>query len=435
MEEKHAIRLKGVQKSFRILKKGKGSLLASGMIVWDALRGKKACKHGAFQYFEAVKPLDLEIRAGESVAIVGRNGSGKSTLLEMIAGTLQATGGEIAIEGRVSALLQLGSGFNPEFTGRENIYLNAVVLGLSRVQLEEKLQGILDFADIGEFLDQPVKTYSSGMRLRLAFSVMTAVDPDILIVDEALSVGDTFFQSKCVRWLEEFLARKKTFLCVSHDMFLIRRLCTRGIVMDEGRMICDSEVADAANLYYRLHGKKPVLDSLKSKEEPADPKGEDGSGRWIPLELNIKERTGDGRVMIDRIFTRPGMEETWKVGQWIQIRVGVVAKELLDAFEFGFGFRDRSGQLIGGYHSFYTDDSFSIRKCGVVHWLEFDLKLDLKPQLYLLTVGLAINHTVDDWYDLDCIWDCAQIAVQGSEIYWGLTPLPARNIKLIPRNG
>ncbi len=427
-----AIHLENVSKVYRMPVLGRDTFLGSWVVMWDALMGRYGVRHGRFRHFEALKPLDITIHPGESVAIVGRNGSGKSTLLQVIAGTLRASTGEVAVRGSMSALLQLGSGFNPDFTGRENIYLNGAMLGLSRSRIEEKLDDILSFADIGDFVNQPVRTYSTGMRLRLAFAVITAVDPDILIIDEALSVGDAFFQSRCVRWLEEYVSRDKTFLCVSHDMFMIKRLCQRGIVLDEGNMVCDADVSEAANLYYRLHRKKPVINRAINEEEKkagGDSKADSASREeaWKLLLLDFKERTGDGRVTIESVRTRPDIEGGAGVGDWLEVEVEVLAHEVVEDFQLGFGFRDRSGQLIGGYHSFFTGESISVTRPGDRRTMRFEIRLDLRPQLYLLVIGLAINHTTDDWYDLDCLWDCAKLAVSGPEPFWGLTPLPVRN--------
>jgi ABC-type polysaccharide/polyol phosphate transport system ATPase subunit len=428
----YSIDLENISKVYRIPKAGRESVIGSIAVTWDALMGRYGRKHSMFRHFEALQPLDLKIGVGEAVAIVGCNGSGKSTLLEIISGTLKATTGTAVVNGSLSALLQLGSGFDPDFTGIENVYMNGSMMGLSRNRIDEKLKDILEFADIGDFVYQPVRTYSTGMRLRLAFAVITAVDPDILIIDEALSVGDAFFQSRCVRWLEEYLERKKTFLCVSHDMFMIKRLCRRGIVLDMGKMVCDAEVAEAANLYYRLHRKKPTVNRAINQGAA----GVDGSTKagvprdreatWTPVELDIKERTGDGKVTIEALRTLPDLEGGAEVGDWLQVEVEILGHETVEEFHAGFGFRDRSGQLIGGHHTFYSGESFSISK-GERMVLKFDLKLDLKPQLYLLVVGLAINHTTDDWYDLDCLWDCAKLAVSGPEPFWGLTALPVRN--------
>lgn len=267
--------------------------------------------------------------------------------------------------------------------------------------------------------------------------MITAVDPEILIIDEALSVGDAFFQSRCVRWLEDYVARNKTFLCVSHDMFMIKRLCRRGIVLDEGKKVYDADAAEAANLYYRLHRKKPTVKrAINTPDEEADAEKADvemGGSReatWQPVQLDIKERTGDGRVTIEAVRTRPDLAGGCAVGEWLEVEIEVLVHEDIEEFHFGFGFRDRTGQLIGGYHSFYHEHSVRNASAGDRHSLKFEIKLDLKPQLYLLVIGMAINHTADDWYDLDCIWDCAKVMLSGPEPFWGLTSLPVRHLEI-----
>ena len=205
---------------------------------------------GGYHDFHALQDISLEIRRGESVGIIGRNGSGKSTLLQIIAGTLQASEGTVSVNGRVAALLELGSGFNPEFSGRENVYLNGLVLGLTRRQIEAKFDSIAGFADIGDFIEQPVKTYSSGMTMRLAFAVQTAVEPDILIIDEALSVGDFFFSQKCMHRMQELRATGTTLLFVSHDMGSIRDMTTRALLLANGQARFFGETQRAISLYF-----------------------------------------------------------------------------------------------------------------------------------------------------------------------------------------
>lgn len=189
-----------------------------------------------FREFWALRDVSLEVERGETFGVIGANGSGKSTLLQMVCGTLQPTEGEISVEGRISALLELGAGFNPEFSGRENVYLNAAILGLSREETEEKYPKITKFAEIGDFIDRPVKTYSTGMLVRLAFSVQVAVDPDILIIDEALSVGDIFFQQKCMRRMKSLRDQGATVIFVSHDLTLVRDFCGRALYLKQGQM-------------------------------------------------------------------------------------------------------------------------------------------------------------------------------------------------------
>ncbi len=206
--------------------------------------------------FCALRDVSFEIRRGESVAIIGRNGSGKSTLLQIIAGTLTPTQGEVSVNGCVAALLELGSGFNAEFTGRENVYLNGSLLGMTKRQIEERFDEIAAFADIGEFLDQPVKTYSSGMMVRLAFAVQTVIEPDILIIDEALSVGDFFFQQKCAKRMNQLRDNGTTLLFVSHDMGAVRDLCQQAGYLRQGELVYYGHCHQAIKLYF-MEGTAP----------------------------------------------------------------------------------------------------------------------------------------------------------------------------------
>lgn len=211
----------------------------------------RTCQEKLCTEFFALRDFSLEVRKGESIGIIGRNGSGKSTLLQLIAGTLQTTSGTVETRGKIAALLELGSGFSPDFTGRENVFLNAALLGLTRHQTEERFDRIAAFADIGDFIDQPVKTYSSGMLVRLAFSVAIHVDADVLIVDEALAVGDVFFQQKCYRKIRQILETGVTFLFVSHDYGAMKNLCERGILLQHGKKIFEGAAEQCAHRYMR----------------------------------------------------------------------------------------------------------------------------------------------------------------------------------------
>jgi ABC-type polysaccharide/polyol phosphate transport system ATPase subunit len=195
-----------------------------------------------YREFWALKDLSFLMRRGETVGVIGRNGSGKSTLLQVIAGTLPSLEGVCEVNGRVAALLELGAGFNPEFTGRENVYMNAAILGLSRREIDSRYESIVAFADIGEFIEQPVKTYSTGMYVRLAFAVAVSVEPDILLVDEALAVGDVRFQAKCVERMREIQRKGATILFVTHSAEQIKRFCTRCLWLDGGRLMMDGDV-------------------------------------------------------------------------------------------------------------------------------------------------------------------------------------------------
>jgi lipopolysaccharide transport system ATP-binding protein len=203
-----------------------------------------------YREFWAIKDISLQIKKGETFGVIGRNGSGKSTLLQLICGTLKPTTGTIKTQGRIAALLELGSGFSPEYTGRENVYMNGALLGLTKAEIDNRFDNIAAFADIGEFIEQPVKTYSSGMQVRLAFSIITNVDAEILIIDEALSVGDAFFQAKCARVLRDFISRGTTILFVSHDTTSVKSLCQRALLLSSGRSVYTGEVNTVIEQYY-----------------------------------------------------------------------------------------------------------------------------------------------------------------------------------------
>lgn len=218
-----------------------------------------------FREFKALRGVDLDLHRGETVGIVGRNGSGKSTLLQLICGTLQPSGGTVEVKGRVAALLELGSGFDPEFTGRENVYLNGTVLGLGRKEIDARYETIVRFADIGEFIDQPVKTYSSGMQVRLAFAVAINVDPDILVIDEALSVGDEAFQRKCFSRLEHMRDQGVSILFVTHAAGTVVEFCDRAVLLDRGEQLITGTPRNVIALYQKLaYAPAEKLDEIRA---------------------------------------------------------------------------------------------------------------------------------------------------------------------------
>ncbi len=242
-DKDYAIRLKDVKKVYKLYNKPKDRLFDA----FGLLRGKRK---PALNY--ALKGVDLEIKKGETVGIIGTNGSGKSTILKIITGVLYQTSGDVDINGRISALLELGAGFNMEYTGVENVYLNATMMGFSDEEIEKKLPEILEFADIGDYVYQPVKTYSSGMFVRLAFAVAINIDPEILIVDEALSVGDVFFQAKCYAKFEEFKRKGKTIVFVSHDLSSISKYCDRVYLLNKGNLLGEGSPKEMIDLYKRV---------------------------------------------------------------------------------------------------------------------------------------------------------------------------------------
>lgn len=243
MSSELAIRVDGVSKAFAIYEKPHHRLLQ------QLLPGSGRAWH---REFHALRDISFDVHRGETVGIVGRNGSGKSTLLQIICGTLTPSQGRVSVNGRVAALLELGAGFNPEFSGRENVYLNATVLGLSREEIDQRFDAIAGFADIGEFIDQPVKSYSSGMYVRLAFAVAINVTPDILVVDEALAVGDEAFQRKCHARLDRLRDDGATILFVSHSAGMVIELCNRAVLLDRGEMLARGTPRHVVSRYHKL---------------------------------------------------------------------------------------------------------------------------------------------------------------------------------------
>ncbi|WP_163859865.1 ABC transporter ATP-binding protein [Paenibacillus elgii] len=242
MKSNVAIKINGISKCYQVYEKPQDRLKQS------LFRGSK----NFYKEFWALKNISFEVQKGETVGIIGKNGSGKSTLLQIIAGTLTPTSGSTEVFGRVAALLELGSGFNPEFTGKENVYLNGAILGLSKEEIDKYYNDIVAFADIGDFLDQPVKTYSSGMAVRLAFAVQIMVPKEILIVDEALAVGDELFQRKCFSKIEEFKKQGGTVLFVSHSGSTVIELCDRAVLIDSGELLLVDTSKKVVNIYQKL---------------------------------------------------------------------------------------------------------------------------------------------------------------------------------------
>ncbi|MCC6415467.1 MAG: ABC transporter ATP-binding protein, partial [Opitutaceae bacterium] len=297
MEPKPAIKAIGLGKTYRIWQAPADRLLSPVLHNLARLTpgpAKLALDRRAargYKDFAALADINFEVNRGEAVAIVGRNGAGKSTLLQLIAGTLQPSSGSMEVNGRVAALLELGAGFNADFTGRENVFLSGAVLGVSNAEMEKRYDEVLAFADIGDFIDQPVKTYSSGMMMRLAFAVNTCVDPEILIVDEALSVGDAPFQAKCFRRLRNLIEEGTTLLFVSHDIGTIRSICSRALWLKNGRTEMWGEAKPVAREYEKFCWAEQgvVMDQTAASPEPAEIKsaaarqdviGADASGEF-----------------------------------------------------------------------------------------------------------------------------------------------------------
>ena len=305
-----------------------------------------------YRDFTALHELSFEVRRGESLGIIGRNGAGKSTLLQLIAGTLRPSTGRVDVYGRVAALLELGSSFNPEFSGRENVYLNASILGFTEEETNEKFDRIAGFADIGQFLEQPVKTYSSGMMLRLAFSVQMALDPAIFIIDEALSVGDIYFQSKCNKLLREKLDEGLTLLLVSHSTAAVRALCQRGLVLNRGKLAFLGPSEQAVNIYHELGDQRGEQAPLEL--DPLPP-AEDEDAATPPMVLpplgQIGDEIGSREIVITGcgLFNDQGQPcRDFAVGESIHVGFSFRSQIDVDEIMAGFIIRDRFNNPVTG---------------------------------------------------------------------------------------
>lgn len=384
-----------------------------------------------FRDFWALQGISFEVRRGETIGVLGRNGSGKSTLLQMIAGTLTPTAGEISIGGKITALLELGAGFNPEFSGRENVFMSAAIFGLSRAQIEKKFEEIAAFADIGEFIEQPVKTYSSGMYARLAFAVATALDPEILVVDEILSVGDVFFQARCMRKLDEFRERGGTIFFVTHDTYSVERICTRAIVLDKGCKVFEGATADAVNVYYKLSREEPAA---AARSAPAGQAGEAIRAETVlalpvvePISVRRDHLVADGTAYIDQVYVLNAHGEAslnHAVGDWVTVKLHVHFEADYEQIDFGVGIRDRSGTLIGGAHTYYSGASIGPIRAGERRLLTARIKADLAPGEYLLIAGVAQHDSLQSYRECYGLYDFAAISITGNRKFWGAVRLP-----------
>jgi len=356
-----------------------------------------------FKEFWALKGVSFEIKKGEVIGIVGRNGSGKSTLLQLICGTLNQSSGEVTTVGRVAALLELGSGFNPEFTGRENIFLNGAILGLTRQEIASKMDRILAFAEIGDFIDQPVKTYSSGMYVRLAFAIQANIDPDILIVDEALAVGDAYFTHRCMLRFEQLRERGTTILFVSHDANAVRSLCEKCIWLENGQMVAfdtASKVVDrylAALFGYEQADVQAPATQLEDRSAPVEPDA--GIERDLP---NIDQRIGDGNCSIIGVGLydeemRPA--QTVIHGSRVTLRFSI-RNESMEAGRkiiAGYIFRTQKGIELASTNSDVEKAIVTVGEVGSITTVTFTVDLPLlHPGSYAFSPAVAYRSELGD---------------------------------------
>lgn len=346
------------------------------------------------QEFWALRDINVEIYKGETIGIIGQNGSGKSTLLQIIAGTLTPTTGEVRVNGRVSALLELGSGFNPEFTGRQNVFFNGQILGLSKEEIENKFDGIAAFADIGDFIDQPVKSYSSGMFVRLAFAVVVSVNPDILIVDEALAVGDIFFQQKCFERIRELKSLGTTILFVSHDTTSVYRLCSKAVLMESGKSVLYASSRQVIDLYEAKLLKK--LDTQPDAVEIKVPSKPDltETQEAVSYSNNVGEEVLINSPEVSIQFVKLLDESNQEVqsvisDQLVRLCIGVLFLQSFDDPHIGFQIRDRTGFVVFQTHTFCMGQKIERVAMGTLLETCFEFYVPLMEGEYTITVGVA----------------------------------------------
>jgi lipopolysaccharide transport system ATP-binding protein len=362
--------------------------------------------------FWAIKNVSIDIQAGETVAIIGSNGAGKSTLLKIVSRITDPTTGYIKVRGRMASLLEVGTGFHPELTGRENIYLNGVILGMRKAEIESKFEEIVSFAGIDKFLDTPVKRYSSGMYVRLAFSIAAHLDPEILIVDEVLAVGDVAFQKKCLGKMAEACSRSKTVLFVSHNLAAVESLCSRGVVLEQGQVVFDGLSKEAVQFY---------LESLRGNEAASHSHVIDlvsSPGRSIKYHPQLKKLElfgGDGRPIRGNL----------PAGESLKAVIHFELETPCASFDAELAFETLGGQRVCTAHSAYEPYRTHEQRAGQQVFVCEIPNLTLVPGEYKIHVGLDIASDKVDWVE-----DATRLTVVKSDFY-GTGILPTRGVFLL----
>ncbi|MCI9589157.1 MAG: ABC transporter ATP-binding protein [Lachnospiraceae bacterium] len=394
LESKLAIKVENITKIYKLYDKPIDRL-------------KESLSPGKKEYhkdFYALNELSFHVEKGQTVGIIGTNGSGKSTILKIITGVLTPTTGQVEVNGKISALLELGAGFNMDYTGIENIYMNGTMMGYSKKEMDEKLQDILEFAEIGDFVYQPVKTYSSGMFVRLAFALAINVEPEILIVDEALSVGDVFFQSKCYRRMEEIRQRGTTILMVTHDMGSIIKYCDKVVLLNKGNFVAEGSAGHMVDLYKKiLAGQMESLDA----ELAAEKDGSAGNSSRTDLEMTDfsadaslmktkltinanRTEYGDGRAEIYDLGLFDGRGNLTNLlikGEMFTIRECIRFHADIEAPIFTYTIKDKKGTDLTGTNTMFEGADIRPVKSGDEYQVEFTQKMTLQGGEYLLSMS------------------------------------------------
>lgn len=423
-EKKIAIRVTGVEKAYKLYDKPSDRLKeAMGLS-----RKKKYREH------YALKGVDLTIHKGETVGIIGTNGSGKSTILKIITGVLNPTAGQVEVDGRISALLELGAGFNMEYNGIENVYLQGTMIGFSKKEIDEKLPDILEFADIGEYVNQPVKTYSSGMFVRLAFAVAINIEPEILIVDEALSVGDVFFQAKCYHKFDEFKKRGKTIVFVSHDLSSISKYCDRVVLLNQGVKLGEGTPKEMIDAYKQvLVGQYPLPDedgaNMLSEEsvvkaakkaagdgktgETAGKEGQSGDPDHANIQNPELLEYGTRQAVIEEYFLEDDQGRKTSVilkGHTCTLHMKVRFDADIEAPIFAFTIKNIKGVEITGTNTMVEKAFLEPVSKGSSKQITFTQRIDLQGGEYLLSLGVT-GYEKEDFVVYHRLYDVLNVTV------------------------
>lgn len=355
--------------------------------------------------FYALNDVSFTIKKGESVGFIGKNGAGKSTILKILTGVLTPTNGSVTINGKVASLLELGAGFNPEMTGLENIYLNGSLMGYSDIEMDSKVNSIIEFADIGDFINQPVKMYSSGMFARLAFAVNIAVEPDILIVDEALAVGDFMFQHKCIMRMKDLQKKGTTILFVSHSMQQIISTCSRAILLHHGRLIEDSyDVQKICFNYENLIRNTDIKSDINKINEETD----DIEELQTSKELN-EYRFGTHEAIIKNILLKNQYgRESFKSGDRVKCKIYISSKKEFLSVVIGISFKNINGEVLWGTNNLVFNKVISL-KVGI-NIIEYEFVLNISSGEYLFFIGLA-DISTSERIELDQRWPIKKINI------------------------
>jgi len=383
------ISVKNVSKKFKLYNSPKDRLK-------EAFHPRRKKYH---QDFWALRDISFDVPKGTTMGIIGQNGCGKSTLLQIICGILRASSGHVKTNGRISALLELGAGFNPDFTGRQNVYMSGALKGFTKKEMDERFDDIVSFANIGDFIEQPVKTYSSGMYVRLAFACAVNVDPDILVIDEALAVGDDMFKRRCYRKLEDFKEQGKTILFVSHSLGTITSICDRAVLLDKGKIVQIGKPKDVVNTYSKFLAEREDAYAKRVVAEKNKKKKQEDERIQKPREASASEyRFGTGEaelVDVKIVNKKSGPVTILEFGENYIVKAKAFFKKDMEEPVIGFMVKTLSGLEIFGTSTLISDRSIGPVKAGTVVEAEFEYKMHLNPGSYSLTSSIAEFTSTD----------------------------------------